>query len=184
MKACGTTTVVTTSLESEKSLFDSCCVEQWPLFWWISTKPILKFQNLYYLFIMWTFETIVIFKKSLVFGISCICRSLKQTYSMICLDVAEHSIGSHWMGWENTTWHDESLNPFAYTLQLWFCWNIGCMRRTNIYGYVKGQRVHILGWVGKEIRFCGFSYKEIFPQKVSVLGQADFLIKDSHDSRG
>lgn len=126
-------------------------------------------------------------QKSLVFGISCICHSLKLTdtkYGIICLDVAEHSIGSHWMGWQNTTWHDESMNPFAYMLQLWFCWSTGCMRKTNIYEYVKGQKVHTLEWVWKEIKFCGFSYKEIFPQKVSVLGQAAFVIKDSHDSRG
>lgn len=58
------------------------------------------------------------------------------------------------------------------------------MRRTNIYEYAKRQKVQALGWAWKEITFCGFSYEEIFPQKVSVLGQSAFIIKHSHDSRG
>lgn len=126
-------------------------------------------------------------QKNLFWGICCICHSVKQTdtnYIMMCLDVAEHSIGSHWMGWEKSTWCDGSMNPFAYMPQLWSCWSTGCMRRTNIYEYVKRQNVWTPGWVWKEIRFCGFSHKEIFPQKVSLLGQAAFLIRDSHGGTG
>lgn len=180
------TTVVTISLASEKISIDWCWVKQWPLLWSISTKPILKSSKfvLVYNVDFWNNSHL---QKNLVFGISRICHSLKQTdtrHSMICLDVAEHSIRSHWVGWENTTWHDQSMNPFAYMLQLWFCWSTGCMRRTNIYEYAKGQKVQALGWVWKEITFCGFSYEGIFPQTVSVLGQSAFIIKHSHDSRG